>query len=462
MRYTNILVGLAMGLLLSACGGGGGNPGINTCCSASTEPPPIALYTTAPDTLTLAPGAAQEFVIGGGTAPYTAVSENSVIAVVSVKDTAMTLGGNAAGTAGISIRDAAGAVVKVAVTVSSVPVKALFTTAPSSITVGIGNESAQTYGIGGGAAPYLATSSNTLVARVAMSGSNYTVTGMSAGAAQIVLLDSNQASLSVAVTVPAPPTTTVPPLFTTAPSAVTMPANSSQTYGVGGGIGPYTATSANTGVVTVALAGGNMTVVASKAGTANVVIRDAAGASVSVAFTVALTPLSVTPNNATGIIDDILVATIVGGTPPYRASVGNILVASASILGKDQLNIQLKQTGQTVITVLDANNQSAPYSVTSNAATPGIRLSPSAISVSEKDAQAITLSIYGATGSVTAFSSDVSLLRAVVSGNKVNLTTGTNGTRCVDQNTNVEITVIDATGASGVANVTITDNGLCP
>jgi hypothetical protein len=181
-----------------------------------------------------------------------------------------------------------------------------------------------------------------------------------------------------------------------------------------------------------------------------------------VAVTIGLTPLSVTPNSATGIIDDILVATIVGGAPPYRASVGNILVATASIVGSDQLTIQLKQTGQTVITVLDANNQSAPYSVTSNAATPGIRLSPSVLTVSEKDNQAITLSVYGATGSISVFSSDIALLRAAVVGSKVSVTTGSNGTRCVAANTPVVITVVDSTGASALATVTIADNGTCP
>lgn len=199
-----------------------------------------------------------------------------------------------------------------------------------------------------------------------------------------------------------------------------------------------------------------------RAGTASIVVRDAVGASVTVAVTVGMTPLSITPNSATGIIDDILVATIVGGTPPYRTSVGNILVATASVVNTDQLTIQLKQTGQTVVTVLDANNQSAPYSVTSNAATPGIRLSPSALTVSEKDDQPITLSVYGASGSITAFSSDIALLRATVTGSKLTVTTGTNGSRCVAANTPVTITVVDSTGASALATVTIADNGVCP
>ena len=313
--------------------------------------------------------------------------------------------------------------------------------------------------MGGGTGPYTATSSNASVADALLAGNSLKVTGITAGSANIVIRDSQGATVNVAVTVPAASTI---PLFTTAPPSVSIAIGSSQTYGVGGGTGPYTATSSNAGVADITLVGNSLKVIGLKAGSASIVVRDSVGASVTVAVTVGLTPLSVTPNSATGIIDDILVATIVGGTPPYRASVGNILVATASIAGSDQLTIQLRQTGQTVVTVLGANNQSAPYSVTSNAATPGIRLSPSALTVSENDNQAITLSIYGASGSTNVFSSDIALLRAAVVGSKVSVTTGSNGTRCVAANTPVVITVVDSTGASALATVTITDNGACP
>lgn len=531
MRRLKLLLGVFLAVLIVACGGGG-DPGTNSTSST------IPLFTTAPDTLTLAPGASQEFTIGGGKAPYSAASDNSAIAIVWVNGNLLDVGGVAAGTAGVTIRDSAGASVKVALTVSGSSAKDLYTTAPSGITVAIGSAWAQTYGIGGGSAPYTVTSGNTLVATVAMAGNNYIVTGVSAGTTNILIRDSAGATMNVSVTTVSPGlTTTAPPsvtiaigstqtyavrggtgpytatssnasvafaslvgdsltvtgitagsanvfisdsqgatvnvavtvpaattvaLFTTALPNVTIAIGSTQTYGVGGGTGPYTVTSGNTSVAVVSLVGNNLTVTGLSAGSTSIVVRDAVGATVPVAVTVGLKPLSITPNSATGIIDDILVATIVGGAPPYRASVGNILVATASIVGSDQLTIQLKQTGQTVITVLDANNQSAPYSVTSNAATPGIRLSPSVLTVSEKDNQAITLSVYGATGSISVFSSDIALLRAAVVGSKVSVTTGSNGTRCVAANTPVVITVVDSTGASALATVTIADNGTCP
>jgi hypothetical protein len=424
-----------------------------TVPAASTVP----LFTTAPPSVTIAISSTQTYGVGGGTGPYTATSSNASVADVSLVGNSLKVTGITAGAANVVIRDSQGATVNVAVTVPAASTVPLFTTAPPSVTIAIG--STQTYGVGGGTGPYTATSSNASVADVSLVGNSLTVTGITAGAANVVIRDSQGATVNVAVTVPAASTV---PLYTTAPPSVTIAIGSTQTYGVGGGTGPYTATTSNSTVADVSLVGNSLKVLGLKAGSASIVVRDAVGASTTVAVTVGLTPLSVTPNSATGIIDDILVATIVGGAPPYRASVGNILVATASIVGSDQLTIQLKQTGQTVITVLDANNQSAPYSVTSNAATPGIRLSPSVLTVSEKDNQAITLSVYGATGSISVFSSDIALLRAAVVGSKVSVTTGSNGTRCVAANTPVVITVVDSTGASALATVTIADNGTCP
>ena len=453
-----IVTGVSAGttnILIRDSAGGTVNVSVSVAVASS-----LPLYTTAPPSLTLGigpVGADQPYLVGGGTGPYTATSDNSNVAAVSLQGVNLTITGLTAGTASIFVRDSAGTIVTLRVTVVGAAIVPLFTTAPPSVTIAI--SSTQTYGVGGGTGPYTATSSNASVADVTLVGNSLKVTGITAGSANVVIRDSQGATVNVAVTVPAASTV---PLFTTAPPSVTIAIGSTQTYGVGGGTGPYTATTSNSTVADVSLVGNSLKVLGLKAGSASIVVRDAVGASTTVAVTVGLTPLSVTPNSATGIIDDILVATIVGGAPPYRASVGNILVATASIVGSDQLTIQLKQTGQTVITVLDANNQSAPYSVTSNAATPGIRLSPSVLTVSEKDNQAITLSVYGSTGSISVFSSDIALLRAAVVGSKVSVTTGSNGTRCVAANTPVVITVVDSTGASALATVTIADNGTCP
>lgn len=66
MRLAKFLMCLAFAAFLAACGGGGdaGTPtnGCGNQCPASST----ALFTTAPDTLNLVPGASAAFTIGGG------------------------------------------------------------------------------------------------------------------------------------------------------------------------------------------------------------------------------------------------------------------------------------------------------------------------------------------------------------------------------------------------------------
>ena len=130
------------------------------------------------------------------------------------------------------------------------------------------------------------------------------------------------------------------------------------------------------------------------------------------------------------------------------------------------------QVGQTVVTVLDANNQSIPYNLTVNAATPGIRLSPTPLTVSELDNTPISLTVFGAANDAAGanvFSSDTSKLIASISGTTVTLATPAGGNRCIPgtaptgPDLNVTITVVDSTRASGSATVTIKNSvSACP
>lgn len=533
--------------VLAACGGGGGSAGSpgGVAPDAPVVPVALPLFTTAPASLTTAVGAAQEFSITGGSSPYSVVSNDAAVVTAGVNGSRLTIGGIASGAAIVLIRDAIGATVSVNVTVKGAALRELFTTAASNVVISVGLASAQTYNVGGGTGPYTATSSNVSIASAVLTGNNFTVIGLVAGSANIVIRDSVGASTTVAVTVQ--PVSNLA-LFTTAPVTITVASGAAPTYSVGGGTGPYFATSSNigivtasvlgntltvsgvsggsanivvrdsagalttvavtvqvasnvalfttaptnltvaignspvytvgggtgsgyvaissnVGVVTVNLAGTNLTVTGVAVGSANVVVRDSAGATVTFNVVVGAIPLAITPGGATGIINDILIATITGGTPPYRASVGNVLVASASIQNANELRVQLLQAGTTIATILDANNQSVAFTLISNTATPGIRLSPGAVTISEFDSQPIVFTVFGAAGAINAFSSDVTRLSAMVAADNrtVTLTTGSNGNRCVAFDLPVTITVIDSTRATGVATVTIKDNGgVCP
>ena len=126
------------------------------------------------------------------------------------------------------------------------------------------------------------------------------------------------------------------------------------------------------------------------------------------------------------------------------------------------------------IAFADAANQTVRTSVTINAATTGVRLSPSALTVSDlgNDAtQPIRLTVFGVVGEFTVFSSRLDLLRPAVvthpaGASSIEVVTGLNGNRCVPSDppvTLVTITVVDSTRSVGTSVITIQDSGLfCP
>ena len=417
--------------------------------------PTLDLYTTASPGVTLPNGSSATYSVGGGTAPYTVTSANTSIATVSLSGNSLTINAMAAGTTPIVIRDSTGATVTANVTVA--PASSLFTTAPQDVTIGVG--AAPVYTVGGGVGPYTAMSSNAGIATVSLSGSSLVITGVATGAATVVLRDSAGATLNIAVTVS---TAAGAVLFTTAPPAITLaigPANA-QTYSIGGGSAPYTATSSNTTVASAALAGSAVTITGLAIGSANVVIRDSAGSSVTVAVTVSSGQLTVSPSGATALVGDTLFANISGGSGSYTALVTNAAVATASVSGST-LRVDVKQqaAGVPIIITDTVTGLTTQFTLTSAPGQTQIQLSPNALTISERSTGPITLQVYGNNGAVTAFSSDTALLQVTgVSGNTVTINTGTNLNRCVTGNKTVTISVIDSTNALATSLITISDS----
>lgn len=289
---------------------------------------------------------------------------------------------------------------------SSGPVSAFSVVAPSTLTLQVG--SLQQYAIKGGVKPYSVFSSDPAVAVGWIGGDDFVSIGtLVAGKASITILDAKGTKFDIAVT---SGSSTV--LFTTAASSMTITPGVAyaQTYTVGGGTGPYTATSSFPSIVTVAINGNQMTItgVQISATAATLTIRDAAGATLSVAVTAGTVPLAVNPTDPTLLTGSIMRSIITGGTPPYRAIVldncltdvkfvqGNILEAKAN-----------KACSGSVITVVDANNQTVNFNVTINAGTSALQLSPSAFTIFEnKNTPNVSLTLYGAnSGALQVFTS---------------------------------------------------------
>ena len=287
-----------------------------------------ALYTTAPSQISVPVGAARSYVIAGGAAPYVATSSDANVASAVVTGAGLSISGIALGSTNVVVRDAIGAAVTIAIKVgSSASGSPLFTTAAADIVVAAGTK--PSYAVGGGTGPYIVSSSNAAVAMAEVSGSTLSISGIAVGRAKIALLDAAGARVEINVVVGTGP---VVELYTTAPGSVTLANGASQTYTVGGGVGPYVASSSNVGVVTSSLNGSTLTVAGVRSGPSQVSIFDSAGKSVSINITVSASTAFFTtaPDNVSISIGEVPLYTVSGGVAPYVATSSNTSVATVS------------------------------------------------------------------------------------------------------------------------------------
>jgi len=459
-----------------------------------------ALYMTAPSSITSLPGAASSFTIGGGRAPYTVSSSNAGVAVASVGGAStLAIASLAAGTAQIVVFDASGASVSTTLSVvaaSGPATTPLYVAAPGAVNLEVA--AASTYGISGGTAPYSVSSSNVSVASASVSAASFTVTGIKAGAAQVIVFDAVGQSATVNVTIGAGGSVASVPLFTTAPMAVTLASGAAaSSYSIGGGTPPYSVSSSNASVVTATGSDStslHLTSVA--AGSATVVISDSVGTKLEIAVTVTATtitptPLAVLPSSATANVGDVLSFGISGGSGSYssvtvqNASIASVSASSAGTYS-DHLSpvsganfyVKLLNVGNTTVAIVDSLGQTATLTLTVNIRSSTLGLSPSAIQVSEGSSAPIALNIYGGSAPYTALTDDSLLTGVSITGTAALPTLmiglGSNGNRCITPYDspslphlyvangiyNVTLTVVDSLGASATSTLSIKDDGL--
>jgi hypothetical protein len=421
----------------------------------TTTPTPIALFTTAPSAITVTPGGAASFNIGGGTAPYLSSTSNANVATTGVTGTTLSIVGVAAGTAQVTVVDSTGTAVSINVTIgsgSATTVTQLYTTAASAVVIAPAGTA--TFNVAGGTAPYTATSSNKNIATAGLSGSVLSMNGLVAGTAQILVFDATGASVAITVTVSSGETSAAgTALYTTSASAVTITLGGTNTYSIGGGTAPYVATSSNTGVATASISGATLTVNGVAAGSAQVLVFDATGASVTITVTVSSSGIATTALYTTSAGAVTLAAggtneyTIGGGTAPYLVSSSDTSVAIASI-ASTTLTVRGITAGTAQILVFDATGASVAITVTvssSGIATTALyTTSASAVTVSVGGTN--TYSIGGGTAPYLATSSNTGVAIANVTGTVLTITGNTAGA--------AQVLVFDATGASVTIGVT--------
>ncbi|MES2041697.1 MAG: hypothetical protein V4495_28100 [Pseudomonadota bacterium] len=427
-------------------------------------------YTTAPNDITLAAGGSGTYILGGGSAPYTATSSNTSVVTASASGNNLVLTGVGSGKAVVVLRDAAGAILNVNVTLGSGGVNALFTTAPSAVTIAVGASPA--YQIGGGTAPYSVTSSNVSVATATLTGSSFIITAVATGSANIVVKDAAGGIATIVVSVGSGATVN---LYTSAPSAISIAPLAAPVYLIGGGTAPYTATSSDVRVATVVVSGSSMTITGVGPGTATVRLVDSVGAAISVSVTVVAATsntMIVSPTSITAYVNDVLSIRVDGGTAPYTATSSNPSVATitngAVLASAGTVTVFLaKALAEGVIVVVsDANGNSVNVNIIVKNALNTLQLSPVDWSINETNSTIIPLTVSGGSGPFQVFTSDT-LLSSVsgtnpdagnpltFNGRNVNVALGTQGNRCVAANTAVTITVKDSVGSTATSTMTI-------
>jgi len=299
------------------------------------------------------------------------------------------------------------------------------------------------------------------------------------GKATITAVDSKGTKVDIAVTAGSST-----PFYMTAAAAMTITPGAAyaRTYTLGGGTGPYVATSSFPSVATVSVSGNQMTITGVQISTTSAIItiRDAAGATLNTTVTVGTVPLAVNPTAFTAFVGDKVRAVITGGTRPYRVMSG-IDEAALSVTIVEG-NIVEAVGGQVAtgapVTIIDANNQTVVLTLTLKIGQDALRVQPDSMTIPESATTPdITLMVYGvsASGGLQVFTSDTTVLNpaspvknADGTGYAVKLTGGNTcslvvaaGPPATGGDRDVIITVMDAKGKTGISTVTIKDyNGI--
>ncbi len=370
---------------------------------------------------------------------------------------------------------------------SSGPVSTFSVVAPAAVTLQVGL--LQQYAVQGGVKPYAVFSDDPAVAVGWIGGDDVLHVGtIMPGTAKITTTDAKGSKFDI--TVKSGSSTA---FYMTAATSMTITPGAAyaQTFTLGGGTGPYTATSSFPSVATVSVNGNQMTItgVQISTTTATITIRDAAGATLTTAVLVGTVPLAVNPTSITAYIGDKLRAIVTGGTRPYRVQTSiDESGLNAQIVDGNIVEVVGGQVATNAgVTIIDANNQSVTLGLTLTAGQDVLRVQPNLMTLPESATTPdLTLMVYGvsATGGLQVFTSNSAVLtpgtpvkNADGTGYAVKLTggntcsatvaaaTGTPGTSgyvpAAGGDRTVTITAMDAKGKTGTSTITIKDyNGV--
>ena len=246
---------------------------------------PMPGFSVTPTQLNLIPSQTGTCAISGGTAPYTAVSSNTGVAVCDVSGSTLFVAGISGGTATITVTDSTAQSAWVNVTVTGPPAAPTLTVSTSGISAifswtPVAN--AAGYALYYAPAPY--TGPDTIIG-VDMGAKTSTSIDFREG-------DAYHCAVQAYNSVGSSPYSNIlrfeidSTALSVNPASLNLSPNETGTCTVSGGTGPYTAVSGNTSVALTEVSGSTVFVRGVQAGSATVTAWDSAGHSAGVSVTV--------------------------------------------------------------------------------------------------------------------------------------------------------------------------------
>lgn len=330
----------------------------------------------------------------------------------------------------------------------------------SGISLPVGASGSTDIEVRGGRPPYGVISSDSSVS-VGLTPENVIlVRANGEGSSDVVVYDTSLPVQQVKITVTAKSVA----MASSVGNALSLAPGETRQFNIRGGVMPYTVSSSDAGVVTASISGATVTVVGQpKGGTATVLVTDAAGATISIAITVQVTTLGITPATISGPAGTSNAFAVSGGLAPYSVNSSNPTVATATVSGS-AVSVSLRAQGVATITVTDASGKSvtSTVTVTNNA----LSVAPATQQVPETSNAPVTFLISGGTAPYTPLISPADAVNTTVAITATTLTVSVpvGQNRCVTADRTIPIDIYDATLAKQTVTLTIKDGGAvaCP
>lgn len=468
----NLCATLCMCLWLAACGGGSSGSGSG---SATT---PLVVSGAAAE-LVMLPTEFRSLVITGGRPPYQVTSASPDAVVASMNNAVLNIAAVRSTSAAVKVlvSDALNTQVSFSVRVNASP--GAITPTPASVNVAPG--ALATITLQGGVAPYAVVSARPDLVSASVQNSTVTLVGLlETIGTSLAISDSQGSTVSVPVAVTVPPeTVTGVGMYTTMPGQLLLAPAQIRSYTVAGGDGPYTVTSSQPGVVSARMQGNVLVLQALSTGDSTVTLADLYVGRITrqVSVSYSASPLTLSSTAVSGTVGTTATILIGGGRPPYQMVGDGSKVVAGSVQNSNRLNVELIAPGSELVKIYDADYSSVNLSAyaTGTAAPTTFSLLPAKLTISENlqtDATTgkavqtlVSLKLYKAQTPVQVFSSAPMLLTPTLNGTTVEVRTpGTAAAPvppCVDADTAVTITVVDAVGSTASTVITVSNTGAC-